>query len=250
MGGDVEGGSAGEADERDPFLHEARSGYERLVKIHRDSGLACIIAASFHQHHSPFHVDEAENLANAMRLSSAIDVQFHCHQRLRNLRQSDQGLSVIDRILVEQKMRQVGHLRVDAYRLLAAMWTGLCGDIPDLSLVSENATSLYAAIDRIDALYSGLLSINGDSVTVLRGYASFLDEFRGDVAHAAELLNRAERSEDTAAVRDGCILGRGVGHPQLMMMRVGVLFCACAASFGFDQAARVWHGFTAGAVAG
>jgi hypothetical protein len=185
-------------EERLALKKEAFEGYKQLTQRFGDKELAYILAASFYERHARYHVDEADALAHALRHSPALDSRFHIYRRGMALHESDgSGLSPIDRITFEQRLRTVGHLRVETYRTLAAVWKALADDTPDLSTVSEHATVLRANIDRIHKLYQRLLQLNGESPKVLRGYALFLLDMTNESARAQELLNKAERSEET-----------------------------------------------------
>lgn len=198
---------------------EAEKAYRYLLNKFPRSALAGVLAAAFWRQFGPMQLQEAQIVAQVLRVQPAFDLKFYCMQRAKQLSDGESSrpledlgdagaaggfgrkggsgsqLSVVDSILQQQNMAQVQSLQTDALRGLSALWDGLAQRTPDLAQVLHVGEQLMHILTKIDGLYKQMLKMQPDAIQLLRSYGSFLINLNGQRTRAVEYLNRAERLE-------------------------------------------------------
>ena len=177
---------------------EARRAYEGAAEAFPNDEMAFIGLSMFERTTSRYRYRECVALAQALRCSPALDSRYYIAQRVRDMRESDGfGLSSVDRVLFDSALRETSQLRVGAYQLLVRMFGHLTAETPDLADLLDTGVALHNTVERADEAYRRLFGFNSDNATLLRQYAGYLTDFRADQQRVAELLQKAQRVEES-----------------------------------------------------
>lgn len=186
---------------------------EKAYAFSRDrfptQGMAQLAAGQFYKHLHNTRYMEMVTIYNARRVSSAPDVRFFVYQRSRQLRETrsedgdaggGQGLTVIDRILFEQKWKTVREAEQACLQSLVSLWDEVRPEVPHLHKLEPLASMYWEAMYKALAAYRALLQLQSNNAKLLRAYAHFLTHFLHDSSRARQMLNKA--ATITAALTD------------------------------------------------
>mgnify|MGYP005990213963 CR=1 FL=1 len=190
---------------------------EQAYSFSRDrfptQGMAQLAAGQFYKHLHGTRYMEMVTIYNARRVSSAPDVRFFVYQRSRQLRETrseegssgggsggGRGLTVIDRILFEQKWKTAREAEQACLQSLVSLWDEVRLDVPQLHHLEPLASQYWGAMHKALAAYRALLQLQSNNAKLLRAYAHFLTHFLHDSTRARQMLNKA--SNITAALTD------------------------------------------------
>lgn len=184
--------------------HEADRGMRAVLAQHKTSSISMLVVAAYFGNMELYgsRFLELTALGQAANHSNAADVLFSVYRRSRQLRESTSPdtqrsrISTVDRIMLEQHMRDAKRSELDAFKARAALYGELDKTTPDLYQLQTIATQLWTATQNARSQLDAAMRITRSSnTTVLRAYADFLQQVCEDGQAATELSGQIAQLE-------------------------------------------------------
>lgn len=170
-------------------------------------GLGLLAAASYYQRLHSTRYMEMVALYNARRVSKASDVAFFVYQRSRQLREtqsaaaagrgqstgsSGKNLTVIDRILFDQKWKVARDAEMTCLQAQLEMWETLRPHCPELHRLEPLAMAYWEGLHTALEAYRSMMNMQGNQAKLLKAFGHFLTHFMHDSTRAQQLRNKAD----------------------------------------------------------
>jgi len=168
---------------------------------------------------------EAQFLSRALTCGHQVDQSFYILEQIERIREELSGqqqgrqkqggsaagggqvqsvarLTAIDRVLVEQKQREIASLEIEAKRAAVALWDIVGDRNPDLASLQTASVDTTEADRRLRDLFEELLGLIPTSSSLLRQYAGYLQSSgRGADQRVQDLLSKADRLDESSSHR-------------------------------------------------
>lgn len=147
----------------------------------------------------------------AQAASPALDVRYYLFARQRANADASRGgpsaaggsdsgsMDPVAFIAYEHHMERAKQATHRARLALVRFWQHLDEEVPDLARIADLGAGLYSHVRSAQAAYRRVLSVNSESPSALRQYATFLVEVLNNSKEASELLQQADEIEEARA---------------------------------------------------